>query len=150
MNVRVMVAIACLCLSACASAPQPEVNARYSVVFGIVSKPDQKPLVVDRITDMIPLNSDGSMPRIAARVEAPDAAPFLLSYVVYRRDTASGKYVQTETSPTWRIKSNPPPATAFIRPDFLDGVFLGKYRFEIFVNERLDSTLHFSVVPSGT
>jgi hypothetical protein len=105
------------------------VNAPYSIVFGIVTKADQRPLVVDRITDVIPLNPDGSMPRIAAHVTSTDNKPFLLSYIVYRRDRASGEYVKTETSPLWRIDANPPPPSAMIRPDFLDGVFIGEYRF---------------------
>jgi hypothetical protein len=90
------------------------------------------------------------MPRIAAHVTSTDNKPFLLSYIVYRRDRASGEYVKTETSPLWRIDANPPPPAAMIRPDFLDGVFIGEYRFEIFLDERYRSTVYFSVVPSGT
>jgi hypothetical protein len=120
---------------------------RYSVVFGLLHDP-HKSLKVDEETDVIALRADGSMPFMGANIDSSGSDPFLLSYKVYRRIRGSEEYELTETSKPFRIvpKGN---SKTLIAPDFLDGVLLGDYRFDIFVNSDPTFSIRFSVVPGA-
>ena len=117
----------------------------FIATTGIVSHPNQHPLILDIVTNVIPLNPDGTMPRMAVHVRRSRAEPFELSYRVYRRVRGSDTYALTETSPVWSIEKG-----ALIRPDFADGVLLGEYRFAIFIDRHPWRVVEFKVVPNGT
>jgi hypothetical protein len=143
----------------CASAPPPSTqpaNAppahpadEFSSTIGIASHPDDKPLVLDVLTHVIPLNADGTMPRMAVHVKRSPAKEFLISYIVYRRVQGSDAYELTEESPLWRIHPGAVSSDAMIRPDFRDGIFVGEYRFEIFVDQSPWRTVEFKIIPYG-
>jgi hypothetical protein len=139
-----LLVIALIC-TGCASTPLGDSTGEFSATTGIISRPNDTPVNLDIVTSVIPLNADGTMPRMAVHVKRSKATAFLLSYRVYRRVQGSDAYALTETSPVWRIVSS-----AFIRPDFLDGTFVGAYRFAIFIDERPWRVVEFTVVPHGT
>ena len=135
------------CLASCAATPTKTQKPEYQISFGIVTKPDQRPLVLDQPTQVIPLNSGGTIPRIAADVKRTFDEPFLLAYVVYHKEPDTGQYVETERSDTWRIKGHDGRLPeAFIRPDFHEGVALGQYRFAIFTDQKLQQVVSFEIV----
>lgn len=129
---------------ACASTPETESVNEFCATTGIITQPKISPFVIDITTNIIRLNKDGTMPRMAVHVHRSMARPFIISYRVYRRVRGSDRYVLTETSPLWRVNQD-----AFIRPDFTDGVFLGEYRFAISINLRPWRVVEFRVVQSG-
>lgn len=150
-----------LAVSACStnmhSVPQsatPSKNvasARFEVQFGIISRPDIRPWVLDIKTTQIPLGPDGNLPKMGALVTGTTQESFALSYVVYRKDERNGKFQLTERSVRWRIsEQGGHPPSALIAPDFIDGVLLGDYKFEIYVDDQLAKTVIFSVVRSVT
>jgi hypothetical protein len=134
-------------LASCATTPVVSNKPEYEITFGIVTRPDRVPVVMDQPTRTIPLHADGTIPRIAADVKRSRDEPFLLSYVVYRKDPDTGRYVEIERSDTWRIRSlQGRMPEAFIRPDFRDGVTLGQYQFAISIDQKLERTVTFEIV----
>jgi hypothetical protein len=122
-----LLSLAAACLASCSATPTEAQKPEYQISFGIVTKPDQRPLVLDQPTHVVPLSSDGTIPRIAADVKRSIDEPFILSYVVYRKQSDTGQYIETERSDTWRIRGHDGRLPeALIRPDFRDGVTLGQ------------------------
>jgi hypothetical protein len=139
--------IATALLASCATTPMASQQPEYAITFGIVKRPDQRPLVLDQPTRVIPLHSDGTIPRIAADVKRSIDEPFLLSYLVYRKEPDTGRYVEIERSDTWRIKGHDGRMPqAFIRPDFREGVTSGHYQFAIFIDQKLQQVVSFEIV----
>jgi hypothetical protein len=141
---RHAVLLVVLLCGACTSTPNTAPIDEFSATTGIISHPESAPLVVDKITNVILLNQDGTMPRMAVHVHRSVDQPFSLGYRVYRRVRGSDAYVLTEQSPFWRIHRD-----AFVRPDFIDHIFLGEYRFAIFINQQPWRVVEFKVVGSG-
>jgi hypothetical protein len=133
----------------CASVPQKGLTDDFSSTIGIASHPNDTPLDLDILTSVIPLNADGTMPRMAVHVKHSNPKEFLVSYNVYRLVQGSNSYALTETSPLWRIHAGAMSADAFIRPDFPDGILIGKYRFQIFIDQKPWRTVEFKVIPHG-
>ena len=131
----------------CTSAPQRGHADEFSATIGIASHPNETPLKLDILTSTIALNVDGTIPRMAVHVKRSRPEEFLVSYKVYRFVQVSNSYALTETSPLWRIHAGAMSADAFIRPDFSDGTLIGKYRFEIFVDQKSWRTVEFKVIP---
>lgn len=73
-----------------------------------------------------------------------------MSYNVYRLVQGSNSYTLTETSPLWRIHAGAMSADAFIRPDFPDGTLIGKYRFEIFIDQKPEGDTQQGKAPART
>ena len=146
---RYVLLLVVLTYMGCASAPQGGSSDEFSSTIGIASHPNDTPLTLDIVTNVIPLNVDGTMPRMAVHVKRSSAEEFMVSYNVYRRVRGSHSYALTETSPVWRIHAGAASADAFIRPDFRDGTFVGEYRFEIFIDRRPWRTVKFKVIPHG-
>jgi hypothetical protein len=139
--------IATAILASCATTPVVSNRPEYEITFGIITRPDHVPVVMDQPTRTIPLHADGTIPRIAADVKRSRDEPFLLSYVVYRKEPDTGRYVEIERSDTWRIKSlQGRMPEAFIRPDFRDGVTSGQYQFAISIDQKLERTVSFEIV----
>lgn len=104
-------------------------------------------MVMDRPTKVIPLHSDGTIPRIAADVKRSVDQPSILSYLVYRAEPGTDQYIETEKSDTWRIRGHDRRMPeAFIRPDFPGGVVPGAYRFAIFIDQKLQKVVSFDIV----
>jgi hypothetical protein len=140
--------IATAILTSCATTPVAPNKPEYEITFGIVTRPDHIPMVMDQPTQTIPLHVDGTIPRIAADVKRSRDEPFLLSYVVYRKEPDTGRYVEIERSDMWKIKSlQGRMPEAFIRPDFHDGVKSGQYQFAISIDQKLKQTVSFEIVP---
>jgi hypothetical protein len=149
-RIRCILLVCVLAFSGCVSATHVEPTDEFSATTGIVTRPNQKPFIVDLVTNVIPLNSDGTMPQMAVDVRRSKPAAFLLSYKVYRRVQSTGAYALTETSPLWRIHARESSAEAFIFPDFVDRIFVGEYRFAIFINQMPWRVVEFKVVAHGT
>jgi hypothetical protein len=142
-----LVSIATAILASCATTPVGSNKPEYEISFGIVTRPDHVPVVMDQPTRTIPLHADGTIPRIAADVKRSIDEPFLLSYVVYRKEPDTGRYVEIERSDTWRIKGHDGRMPeALIRPDFREGVTSGRYQFAIFVDQKLQQVVSFEIV----
>lgn len=148
-RMRYIILSVVLTCGGCASAPNGKSKDEFTVTVGIVNSREDTPKVLEIVTNVIPLNGDGTMPWMAVQVKRSKHKDFLLSYRVYRRVEGSDAYSLTETSPIWRIHADSG-SGGIIRPDFLDGVYVGEYRFAIFIDKRLWRAVEFKVVPHGT
>lgn len=148
-------------LSACvspASTPQPadapvekSTAENYDILFGLIGRPADSPVVVERVTSVIPVTPDGRLPDMGALIISKSRKPFTLSCVVYRRNAASGEYLLTEISPRWQLsETGQYPPGALIKPDFKDGILVGDYKFDIYIDRRRASTIMFSIVAPET
>jgi len=147
---RHILMVTVLACAACAGAPERDATGEFSATTGIISRPNDTPANLDIATNVIPLDEDGIMPRMAVHVKRSRPKDFVLSYRVYRRVQGSKAYVLTETSPLWLIRGHGDSADAFIAPDFLDGILVGEYRFAIFIDQKPWRVVGFKIVPHGT
>lgn len=147
---RHVLMVTVLAFAGCVGAPERDATVEFSATTGIISRPNDAPDNMDIATNVIPLDEHGMMPRMAVHVKRSRPKDFILSYRVYRRVQGSEAYVLTETSPLWLIRGRGDSADAFINPDFIDGTFVGEYRFAIFINQKPWRVVEFKVVPHGT